>query len=61
MIVYPTQPYVLDAVDKYLNWLDLQDQGEPWVNLGEPVDYFNYLRVSHPLLVWPPSLNLCLY
>ena len=50
-IVYPIQPYVLDAVEAYLNWLDLQDGGKPWVNQQVPVDYLKCLRSEHPLLV----------
>lgn len=49
-IVYPIQPYVLDAVEEYLNWLDSQDGGEPWVDRQIPVDYFKFLRSDHPLL-----------
>ncbi len=50
-VVYPIQPYVFDAVEEYLKWLDSQDGGEPWVNRLELVDYFKFLRSDHPLLV----------
>jgi len=50
-IVYPIQPYVLNAVENYLNWLDSQDGGEPWVKQEELADYLRFLRSDHPLLV----------
>jgi hypothetical protein len=50
-IVYPIQHRVLEAVDKYLSWLDLQDNGRPWEVVEEQVDYWNYVRSMHPRLV----------
>ena len=46
-------------MEEYLNWLDSQDRGKPWVNPHELVDYFNVLRSHHPLLVWllSPSVS----
>lgn len=50
-IAYPIQPYVLNAVEDYLKWLDSQDGGEPWAKQEELVDYLKFLRSGHPLLV----------
>ncbi len=51
VIVYPIQSYVLDAVDKYLDWLDRLDEGKAWDNQQGPVEYFKILRSTHPFLV----------
>ena len=51
VVVYPTQSYVLDAVEGYLTWLDLQDGGKPWENQQGLAEYFKFLRSDHPLLV----------
>jgi hypothetical protein len=43
--------WVLDAVDEYLNWLDVWDKGRPWESEKGLVDYLKHLRRKHPLLV----------
>ncbi|KAJ7640119.1 hypothetical protein B0H17DRAFT_478539 [Mycena rosella] len=54
VLVYPTEPHVLRAVEAYLAWLDAHDARDPLTR----VDYLQLLRTTHPILVRPFNFPL---